>query len=107
MASIKERHLSVGFDPDLIACMLGKDWECSDMQAELEGLGKFAWEVLIWFSLVFRWGAPYQDRYPEIATYLLILRSPDSQGIVARSSIETGEDGKRNGLHWACCPAVQ
>lgn len=46
VASVEKRHLAVGLDPDLVAGVLGEDWESSDVKAELEGLGELACGLL-------------------------------------------------------------
>lgn len=45
MSSVEERHLAIGLDPDLVAGVLGKDWEGGNVQAELEGLGELACSI--------------------------------------------------------------
>jgi hypothetical protein len=44
MTSIQEWHLSIGFDPDLVAGVFGKDGEGGDVESEFASLGELAWE---------------------------------------------------------------
>lgn len=41
VAAVQEGHLAVGFDPHLVAGVLGEDWEGGDVEAEFEGFGEF------------------------------------------------------------------
>jgi hypothetical protein len=43
MTTVQERHFAVGFDPDFVAGVLGKDREGSDMEAEFASLGELAY----------------------------------------------------------------
>lgn len=43
MPSIQKWHLPVLFYPDLVAGVLGEDWEGGDMKSELAGLGVLAY----------------------------------------------------------------
>ena len=42
MSAIKQRHLSVCFDPDLVARVFGNQWKASNVQAEFPCLGELA-----------------------------------------------------------------
>lgn len=42
VASVKERHLSVGLNPDLVTSVLRKDWKSGDMKAEFSSFGELA-----------------------------------------------------------------
>ena len=47
VAAVKEGHLAVGLDPNLVAGVLGEDWEGGDVEAEFEGLGELACCLLV------------------------------------------------------------
>lgn len=46
VTTIQERHLSIGLDPDLVACVLSEDWESGDVKTEFASLGELAWKIL-------------------------------------------------------------
>ena len=95
VAAVKERHLSVGLNPDLVASVLRKDWKCGNVKTEFSCLGELAYYKCQPLRRVPLIEYTYPSRYQETKVYLSRWTSQDSQGKVARSSISAGEDGRR------------